>query len=308
MANLLDIVNKAGIVGTDSTTLAANVVDKFTKMSTKFGNVAAVAPDKGPPPRDTGILPINSFISMIKDEGLAKHNHYAFTFIPPGQIDGFFDETGNKVGGVGPRKLQLLCSSCVMPGVNIGTSQHRTFGEQYDMPNDKMYGTLTSTFYVDGHLHVKKLFDQWFENIMDPVARTFKFYEDYTAKDATITVFDSAGNPHYKMKIDNLYPKSINDIQLSHDSHDFMKLDVTWSYRRWTSERIENSLHDINGPVNTLAKPSFRDTLLGYVGNFKDYQSRFNNITGDVNRAGSMIKNGDFGGLVGQNFGGGSLF
>lgn len=303
MSNLLDQVNKAINRGTDATTLGAGLIDKYTKMGSKFGLIAPEEPQKPTPARDTGIQPIGNFIAQIKNTGLAKHNHYTFTLIPPSKTDVFND--GSQID---PRVLQLLCSNCVLPGVNIGSSQHRTFGEQYDMPNDKTYGSVTSSFYVDNHFHVKKLFDQWSEAIMDPVSRTFNFYDDYVTN-IEITVFDKNSVPHYTMIIEDAWPKSVNDITLGYDSQDFMKLDVTWAYRKWSSYLIENSVHNLSGPVNTVQKPSIHDRLMGYVGNFKDYQDRFNNISGDMNRAKDMLKNKDWGGFVGQSFGGaGSLF
>lgn len=301
--SLLDQINKVGKQGTDAVTLGANLYDKYARMANKFGNKIASEPNKAPPARDTGIQPIGAFIAQMKNAGLAKHNHYTFTFVAPNKIDVFDD--GSQIDA---RVMQLLCANCVLPGVNIGSSQHRTFGEQYDMPNDKTYGAVTSSFYVDNHFHVKKLFDQWSETIMDPVSRTFNFYDQYTTN-IVITVFDRNSTPHYMMIIEDAWPKSVNDVALSYDNHDFMKLDVTWAYRKWSSYLLENSVHDTSGPVNTVQKPSIHDRLMGYVGNFKDYQSRFNNMSGDAIRAKDMLKNKDWGGFVGQSFGGaGSLF
>lgn len=289
------------------------VPQKFTTYDRK---VITQYPDKAPPPADTGIKPITDFISTIKGVGLAKQNHYTFTMIPPNKVYAFGDGTH----GMDLRMLQLLCSSCTLPGVNIDTVQHRTFGEAYQMPNDKTYGNVVSTFYVDGNLDVKKLFDQWSEVIMDPVSRTFNFYSDYTTNIAII-IYDSHGYPHYEVVLEDAYPKSINDITLAYSNHDFMTLDVTWAYRKWSSFQIENSLHrdterhmgafnttemwstTSSHGMNTQRSETVHERLMGYVGNFKEYQSRFNNVAGDLQHSSSMLKNKDWGGLVNQTFG-----
>lgn len=259
----------------------------------------AQEPGKALPQKDTGIRPIGDFISTIKRNGFAKHNHYTFTFVPPSKVDTYGDGS-NKID---QRLLQLLCSSCTLPGVNIATSPHRTFGEQFEMPNDRTYGAITSTFYVDNQFHVKKLFDQWQAIIMDPTSRTFNFLNEYRTN-IVIVVFDAGGAPHYKLKIEDAFPKSVNDVMLSHDSRDFMKIDVMWSYRRWTSELIENNVNRSMGDqINTEPKIEIQEHLKGYVGNFKDYQSMFNSPIGEFTYNNVLINDPNFGGYNIQNFG-----
>lgn len=301
MANLANNVNNAINKGTNATTLGAGVADKFNKLGTQFGFVQAQVPGKDAPKRDTGIRPIGDFVSFMKNTGLAKQNNYTFEFMAPA-IYGWGDNNTLNL-----RDVQLLCASCVLPGVNIDTVAVRQFGESYQMPNDKTYGTLSSTFYVDNHFLVKKMFDEWANKIMNRESRTFEFYDNYTTQ-ATITVFDKYGYPHYEMTLEGAYPKSINDVQLSQDNHDFMKVDITWAYRRWTAGLLSHSvtLDADKNPVKESREKSIHDNLMGYVGDFKGYQNQFNSIDGDRSRARSLIKNKDWGGMVGQNFGGGA--
>lgn len=298
MANLQNKINNAINKGTNAATLAGNVTDQFTKMSNKFGQVATPAVSAAKPPRDTGIQSVSNFIAMMKEDGLARQNHYTFTFFPP--IDANVDSTFNMTDA---RKIELLCSNCTLPGLNIGSSQHRTFGEQYDMPNDKSYGMLTSSFYVDNHFYVKKLFDRWSSLIVDPVSRTYGFHKNYVV-DINLKVFDNYGLPHYSVDIKDAWPKGINDIQMSYENREFMKIDITWAYRYWTSSLISNTVHKFDEPVNSVPEPTIHERLIGYVGDFKDYQDRFNNLSGDLQRQKNMVKNKDWGGMVGQNFGG----
>ncbi len=301
MGNLANNINSAINKGTNATTLAAGVTDKFNKLGTQFGFVQAQAPNKDAPKRDTGIRPIGDFISMMKNVGLAKQNNYTFEFMTPLLYGGEDNNTLNL------RDMQLLCASCVLPGVNIDTVPVRSFGETYQMPNDKTYGTMSSTFYVDNHFLVKKMFDVWTNKIMNRESRTFEFYDNYTTQ-VSITVFDKYGYPHYEMTLEDAYPKSISDIQLSQDNHDFMKVDITWSYRRWTAGLLTHSVHPDadDSAVKEEREKSIHDNLMGYVGDFKGYQNRFNSITGDISRSKSLIKQKDWGGMVGQNFGGGA--
>lgn len=294
---LTDKLNNAIDKGTNAVTLGAVYYDKVTQNATKFGLIKPEESPKPKPREDTGIRPITDFISTIKQSGIAKTNHFTFSFLPPFKTDVFGDMNTST------RMFNLMCSHTTLPGVNIATNPSRTFGEQFEFPNDKIYDPVSTVFYVDAKMHVKKLFDLWTEVIQDPRARTFNFMHDYSAH-VVITVFDRNSRPQYMVVLEDAFPKTMGEVSLGHDVSDIMRLNVTWSYRRWSSWLIDNDIHKLDGPVNTERKPSVHERLMGYVGDFKDYQHRFNNLMGDINRSKEMIKNKDWGGLVGQNFGG----
>lgn len=245
---------------------------------------------------DSACRPINEFISTIKQVGLAKHNNFTFTFAPPIKT-----ETTYGGGGVDTRMLNLFCASCQLPGLNIATTPIRTIGEQFEMPNDKIYDPIQTTFYVDTAMHVKKVFDDWASLIQDPITREFSFLNQY-AKQVIIHIYDNRGRPHMEVELEDAYPKTIGSIQLSHDNREFMRLDVTWVYRRWVSRLIPQDIHSNNGQVGTQRTPNIHDRLVSFIGDFKGYQDQFNNLAGNSRRTKDMLQRGDWGGLAGANF------
>lgn len=305
MPNLDTLLSK----GSNALTVAGGFAGKVSGLADKFNKHKGQPAPEVKPPRKTEIQPLNAFIAQIKKDGLARQNSYTFTFSSPYDVNLREGGSGTENWKLIPneRMLELLCSSCSLPGVNIGSAQQRTFGELYEMPNDKMYGALNSTFYVDNHFMVKKLFDQWQELIMDKTSRTFSFYNDYTTN-ISVKVFDKWGMPHYEMVMYNAWPKSMNDITLANDSSEFMKLDITWAYRKFETFTIENDLHTLHPQPEGQRSVSARDRLMGYVGGFKDYQNKFRNVRGDISRSKNLIRKSDWGGLVGQSFTGAKDF
>lgn len=295
---LADQINNALTRGTNAGTLAANVTDKFAKLSTAFGGDKVTRnPEKSAPEPDVGIKSLNSFISEIKNVGLARKNHFSVIVTPPTRIQSDYASDW--------KKLNLLCSSVSIPGQNIDTTPIRTFGEAFQMPNDKTFGALNTTFYVDSNLHVKRMFDNWFDHIQNSMSRKHNFYDDYVQKTMFINVFDIANNQHCSVEVESAFPKSMGDIQLSQDSREVMMLDIMWSYRIVRTKYLDANVKDNKATIGKEKELSMHDKILGYVGNFKDYQDRFNNASGDIQRAKDLSRAGDIGGLVGQNFGGG---
>lgn len=275
--------------------IGATAVGKFQKF---FGG-NDTPPTSSQVIKDTGIPHLSEFIANVKNEGLAQTNNFAFIFTPPKKVIDY----GDDIGMQNDRMVSLLCYSADLPSINIATAPIRYFGEIIDMPNDKNYGGFSSTFYVDTSMYVKLFFDRWISTIQNPYSRNFNYYDDYTAN-LMVKVFDKHGLEHYRVYLDNAFPKSIGAISMSQDSRDIMKVTIEWSYRRYTTSKIENSVKAGAEQVGTEPKQSMSQRLMGYAGQFKDYQNRFNNMSGDISRTQSLIKNGDWGGLVGQNTGG----
>jgi multimeric flavodoxin WrbA len=282
------------IVGGTAVAKLAPIADKLSKF---FGGDKKSA-NSSVPVVDTGIPPLSQFISSIKTTGIATTNSYTFTFTPPSKVIA----NGSDIGVYKDRLLNLMCASTELPSINISTQQVRYFGEIIDMPNDKNYGGFTSTFYVDASMYVKLFFDRWIEYIQNPNSREFAFYDDYTAN-IVVTVFDKHGLPHYMVCLESAYPKTIGAVQLSQDSREVMKITVDWVYRKTYTYMIENDVKAGAALSGTQVKPTLAQQLMGYAGQFKDYQNKFNNTNGDIGRSKNLIKKGDWGGLVGQNNG-----
>ena len=50
------------------------------------------------------------------------------------------------------------------------------------MANSYTYGTITTTFYCDGTMHIKNYFDAWQKLIYNDLTGNFNFYNEYTSE------------------------------------------------------------------------------------------------------------------------------
>ena len=153
---------------------------------------------------------------ISKQEGFMRPNSFAIAFNPPrGLRDGFTTDTlekdmakrnrsqdkqiqegfkaanavaGGKGGlqGLSERydgisKLNIMCSKVTVPERTFDVGLYRHYGPAFAYPKGVQYGTLTTTFYADGVMQIKKFFDQWQNLIYNPMSGNFNYYNEYTS-------------------------------------------------------------------------------------------------------------------------------
>lgn len=195
---------------------------------------------------------LNDFISLIKTKGLARINRYDVMIT--------FPNPGADIKQI----ATLFCDSVNLPGSNIATSPMRTYGEIREMPYEKMYDSITFSFYVDSDLQIKKAFEDWQDLIVDPDSRTLGYYEDYIT-DIDIFVRNVDDSVPYKVTLFECYPKTLNSIQLDTAGREVMKMTVVMQYKYWRSEQIKQSgltTDQISGPPPS--PPQGSNTGSGY--------------------------------------------
>ena len=79
------------------------------------------------------------------------------------------------------QKMNLYCSKVSIPDKTITTVLPRQYGSPYPWPTAIQYGTLTTTFYCDGTMHIKNFFDAWQKLIYNDLTGNFNFYNEYTS-------------------------------------------------------------------------------------------------------------------------------
>lgn len=201
---------------------------------------------------------LNEFISQVKNFGMARTNRYSVILSPPQKVTSFS----------GLRQILLYCDQVQLPGINLATTQNRTFGEFREVPYEKLYGDIQMSFYVDTNLYVKSFFDEWFNLIQSPNSRTFQYYNDYIA-DMEIRVEDLQNEAVYLVNAYECYPKTVSPIQMDYAGKDVMKLQVTMQYKYWTSESNGIALGEVpqrqfDAEDNFLIPESYRNDLQKY--------------------------------------------
>lgn len=227
---------------------------------------------------------LNDFIAQVKKEGLMRTNRYIVLMTMP---------TGMR-SSVSMRKVLLLCDSINVPGVTISTTAARTYGEIREMPYEKIFAPANMSFYVDNKMEVKKIFDEWQAIIQDPETRNHGYYKDYTT-DIKITILDSYDNARYQVTLFDAYLKDLGSIQMSNESREVMKLNVTMQYKYWKSEEANASVThpDNRGFFEKAFGSLFGDTKTGYFTDFNKFQKEYNQISpslGGLNLAGAAYR------------------
>lgn len=210
------------------------------------------------------------FISEIKQIGLARTNRFTVSFSPswaqPGQI----------------RRVLLFCEKATIPGLNYATVANRSFGETREVPYDKQFESVNLTFHVDTNMEVKKMFDSWMHLVQNPVSRTFNYYRQYTT-DMEIEIQDLNDKTRYMVKLYECYPKTMASISLDAEAKDTMRLGVTFQYKYWMANGIEET---------TTGQKLSTDLIDKYYSDFTGFQERLNKGLGE---AGNFVT-----GAVGQ--------
>ena len=131
----------------------------------------------------------SSQIKSLFDEAnpIAVTNYQPFlTTTKETPIGKFFGEASGDTGPNGGgrravRKLDLYCSKVSIPEKTINIGQYRHYGEPFPFPQSIQYGTLTTTFYCDAVMTIKRFFDGWQKLIINDITGNFNYYDEYVS-------------------------------------------------------------------------------------------------------------------------------
>lgn len=192
-------------------------------------------------------MKISDFVANISG-GLARSNRFNVLFIPPPSVD---------VAGLMPnQQLLMLCDQIQIPGLNINTTPTRTYGEVREAPYEYNYEPINIQFYVDTKMDVKAFWDRWIKSIQNDNRRSFRYYNEYICKNMDIYVQDLLDQNRYLVRLYEVYPKSVGQIQLDYAAKDVMKIQVSLVFKYWLSVNAQTDTGAKNsnitaGPVQT---------------------------------------------------------
>jgi hypothetical protein len=183
---------------------------------------------------------ISDFVAQIGG-GLARTNRFDIVFTPPSSVE---------IEGIIPgQQLTVLCEKVQLPGLTVNTTPIRIYGEVRETPYELNYEPINMSFYVDNAMGVKIFFDKWIKSIQDPYSRYFNYYEDYICGQMDIYVQDTLDQDRYKVRLYEVYPKSVSAVQMDYVSKDVMKLDVQMMFKYWrASEEKFDIITQPSGP------------------------------------------------------------
>ncbi len=75
--------------------------------------------------------------------------------------------------------LNLFCSKVSIPEKSINFVSMRHYGTHFAYPQSVSYGTISTTFYCDASMKIKKFFDAWQKLIFNDITGNFNYYDEY---------------------------------------------------------------------------------------------------------------------------------
>ena len=161
--------------------------------------------------------------------GFAKGNRYNVTFsnLPAG-----LSTTVNE-------NLQYLCESVSLPTKGIASNAQDIYGPPREIPYRETFTEAALSFIVDDAFTVKKFFDTWQENIVNPVTNNVNYWNNFVATINITRLSNDAtsfadATDKYKIELREAYPSAVGEIALGHtQGGEILRLSVTFKYRKW---------------------------------------------------------------------------
>ena len=171
---------------------------------------------------------------VLSGSGLARTNRFEVTIAPPVSLAGSYNVS---------ELASLYVEQASIPNLSINTKSLRIFGPAYQRPMSSEYGGegISMTFHVDQKMMIRRFFEDWMHQIVDPVKFTVNYQENYIT-DLLIKQLDEQDNVVYEVKLIEAFPRSINLMELNNSSsNQTHRLNVLFAYRYWYNTAIERT-------------------------------------------------------------------
>ena len=183
----------------------------------------------------TAQFSVADFSSKISKVGLASPNKFEMWFhsIP---IQG-----SNEMW-----QLNLMCDQATLAGRDVQAVLDLQYGIRRQVVyNAPTYSPLTLSFLCTDSMREKKILDLWNNRCVD-ITKNFNvgYYSDYIGE-LDVYVLDRSGkNRTYHMHYHEIYPKTVNAIELNHSTTNAtVRVNATFEYAFWTTKGIHSGQH-----------------------------------------------------------------
>lgn len=167
----------------------------------------------------------NSFVSRIKTTGMAKESHFICDIRPP---------AGMVPAAPIAESVPFYVDSVNLPELALATETVKDYGLNREVVYDKMYGSVTMTFYCDQHMSIKKFFDDWVGLSIVSNGGVFNYRDQYVS-DLVIHTVNQQIEEAYSVTLRNAFPKILDDTNMSASSKSLTKFRVQFTFDAWES-------------------------------------------------------------------------
>lgn len=195
---------------------------------------------------------------VLGKSGLSRTNRFEVSINNPPGLAG--------INGTS-RLASLYVEQASIPQLNINTKSFRIFGPSYQRPISSDYGGdgLPITFHVDQSMSIRKFFEDWMHQIVNPKTFTVGYQTDY-ATTINIRQLSDKNEIVHDVQLLQAFPRSMNIMELNNAaSNQTHRLTVLFAYRNWVdvNKNITTPMDTVSVaakqtiPVRTSAAPSF---------------------------------------------------
>ena len=204
---------------------------------------------------------VGNFISEIRKSGVAYPHRYELFMGGSRSGEMIFDRPSQE-------KMNTRLESTTLPASSIGSNPVKLQGIDREMPYGRVYeGDLQLTFLEDKDFTIRNLFEKWQQKVIDNKTFQCGYYDDYVCASAELSVFSLTGeipssvaapstgsSKVYMATLFDLFPKTINAIDLSTEGGSLIKTVVDLSFRRWETVASDTS-NDTQNMGSFLTNP-----------------------------------------------------
>jgi len=189
---------------------------------------------------------ISELIANLRATGLAYSNRYEVIVPYPKQYPNQNPQD--------QKQLCVRCDSVSVPGRSFSTVPYRYYGPARNMPYEPIYsGEMNISVILSEDMRERNFFEIWMDLICSKANYKFGYYDDYVST-LTVTALNKSDQPTYQFVIEEVYPKSIGDIQMGYDKdNDFLRQDITLCFRKYTPVYIGTQAALSSAPPPLLA-------------------------------------------------------
>lgn len=174
---------------------------------------------------------------------MARPCHYVVFITPPaGMLAGGL--LGGVVGGflsiAGSAEVSIMAEAASIPGKQIATTPFTMYGTTMKMPYGTLFEDFNVTFMCSKSMVERTFFDVWTSFIHNPHNNYMNYLDNYSSTIVVVKLIDSldaaaALNVLSVWKLEECFPVTVSPQELSYASDDYMRLNVSFAYRKWTS-------------------------------------------------------------------------
>ena len=180
---------------------------------------------------------IDDIIAKIQAQGILSPARYEILFAGVN-----FNKICQEVGSSPTEMNELFRTSCenvIIPGTSIASKEIRVHGPIRELPYERLYtGDLNVTFRLDEAGLIRRFFLSWQDFIIKPETHDLEYYDEYICN-MEIEQRKKNDDVSFRAKVQEVYPKQVNPLNLSFDSRDaYQRQEVSLAFRLFETEFV----------------------------------------------------------------------